>query len=97
VPGRLWCSCEKNKVEEIRATLDMEHRTSFADLRGRLGLLPIVWIGMGLPLLQQLVGINVIFYYVSAIQPDIQYVINPAGTREIDDAFLAGAKIMNQF
>ncbi len=57
----------RHKVEEIRATLDMEHRPSFADLRGRLGLLPIVWIGMGLSLLQQFVGINVIFYYGSAL------------------------------
>jgi porin len=32
-----------------------------------------------------------------AFQPDIQYVIIPAGTREIDDAFLAGARIMIQF
>ncbi len=57
----------RHKVEEIRATLDMEHRPSFADLRGQLGLLPIVWIGMGLSLLQQFVGINVIFYYGSAM------------------------------
>jgi porin len=32
-----------------------------------------------------------------AFTPDIQYVIDPAGTREIDDAFLAGAKITIQF
>jgi porin len=30
-------------------------------------------------------------------QPDIQYVINPAGTKEINDAFLAGAKVTIQF
>jgi len=57
----------RHKVAEIRATLDMEHKPSFADLRGRVGLLPIVWIGMALSLLQQFVGINVIFYYGSAL------------------------------
>ncbi len=52
-----------NKVEEIAVTLDSEHKPTFADLRGRYGLLAIVWVGMGLSVLQQAVGINVIFYY----------------------------------
>ncbi len=56
-----------HKVAEIKASLDLSHRPRFADLRGRLGLLPIVWIGMGLSLLQQFVGINVVFYYGSAL------------------------------
>jgi len=34
---------------------------------GRSGLLPIVWIGVGLSVLQQFVGINVIFYYSSVL------------------------------
>ncbi len=32
-----------------------------------------------------------------AFQPDIQYLIDPAGTKEISNAFLAGAKIAIQF
>jgi porin len=32
-----------------------------------------------------------------AFQPDVQYVANPAGTKEIDDAFLVGAKVTIQF
>ncbi|MEN8213129.1 MAG: sugar porter family MFS transporter [Pseudomonadota bacterium] len=56
-----------HKVDEIRATMDMEHKPNFADLRGRFGLLPIVWIGVLLSLFQQFVGINVVFYYSSAI------------------------------
>jgi sugar porter (SP) family MFS transporter len=55
------------KVEEIAQTVRREHKPSFADLRGRWGLLPIVWIGMGLSLFQQFVGINVIFYYSSTL------------------------------
>ncbi|MEA3275535.1 MAG: carbohydrate porin [Pseudomonadota bacterium] len=31
-----------------------------------------------------------------AFQPDIQYLIDPAGTREISNAFLLGAKIAIQ-
>jgi SP family sugar:H+ symporter-like MFS transporter len=57
----------RHKVGEIRNTLDMAHKPSFADLRGRYGLLAIVWIGMGLSVLQQFVGINVIFYYGTAL------------------------------
>lgn len=57
----------RQKVAEIRATLGGEHKPSFADLRGRYGLQAIVWIGIGVSMLQQLVGINVIFYYGSAM------------------------------
>jgi porin len=32
-----------------------------------------------------------------SIQPDLQYVINPAGTKQIEDAFLIGAKVSIQF
>jgi MFS transporter, SP family, sugar:H+ symporter len=55
------------KVEEISHTVRREHKPTFAELRGRWGLLPIVWIGMGLSLFQQFVGINVIFYYSSTL------------------------------
>ncbi|QRK05151.1 sugar porter family MFS transporter [Archangium violaceum] len=55
------------KVNEIRQTLSAEHSGRFADLRGRLGLLPIVWVGIGLSVFQQFVGINVIFYYSSVL------------------------------
>jgi MFS transporter, SP family, sugar:H+ symporter len=36
-------------------------------LGGRAGLLPIVWIDIGLSAFQQLVGINVIFYYPATL------------------------------
>ena len=39
-----------------------------ADLRAPTGwLLPIVWVGIGLSVFQQFVGINVIFYYSTAL------------------------------
>ncbi len=55
------------KVAEIRETVQAERSPRFSDLRGGFGLLPVVWIGMGLSVLQQFVGINVIFYYGSAL------------------------------
>ncbi|MCP6760194.1 MAG: sugar porter family MFS transporter [Fischerella sp. CENA71] len=56
------------KIEEIRQTVLTERQPQFSDLLGRNGgLLPIVWIGIGLSVLQQFVGINVIFYYSSVL------------------------------
>ncbi len=62
---------EKNlevKIDKIRSTLSRETKPSMKDLRGpALGLLPIVWIGIGLSVFQQFVGINVIFYYSNVL------------------------------
>ena len=53
------------KVSEIQASLATDHRPRFADLLDRSTgrVRTIVWIGIGLAMLQQLVGINVVFYY----------------------------------
>ncbi|HEY9728892.1 MAG TPA: sugar porter family MFS transporter [Chroococcales cyanobacterium] len=57
-----------SKVENIRQTVLTERKPQFSDLLSRRGgLLPIVWIGMALSILQQFVGINVIFYYSSVL------------------------------
>ena len=56
------------KVQGIRQTVLMERKPKFSDLLSRQGgLLPIVWVGMGLSIFQQFVGINVIFYYSSIL------------------------------
>jgi MFS transporter, SP family, sugar:H+ symporter len=58
----------ENKVQEIRETVSRERKPRFSDLLSRQGgLLPIVWVGMGLSVFQQFVGINVIFYYSSVL------------------------------
>ncbi|WP_114521724.1 sugar porter family MFS transporter [Altererythrobacter sp. ZODW24] len=70
VLGRLFG--EENaeaKVEEIRASFAADHRPQLRDIlapsgtRSFLGIRPIVWVGIMLAVFQQLVGINVIFYY----------------------------------
>jgi MFS transporter, SP family, sugar:H+ symporter len=56
------------KLREIQETIAREVKPSMRDLRGpALGLLPIVWVGIGLSVFQQFVGINVIFYYSSVL------------------------------
>lgn len=51
-------------IAAIRATIATDHQPRFADLRAANGKIhPIVWIGGALSVLQQLVGINSIFYY----------------------------------
>ncbi len=57
------------KLEEIRASFGADHRPRLRDIlapagtRGFLGIRSIVWAGLLLAVFQQLVGINVIFYY----------------------------------
>ncbi len=57
------------KLNEIRATFSADHRPRLSDVlapagaRNFLGMRPIVWVGIMLAVFQQLVGINVIFYY----------------------------------
>jgi len=56
------------KLQDIQQSLRAEYRPRLRDLRGpRAGLLPVVWIGIGLSVFQQFVGINVIFYYSSTL------------------------------
>jgi len=56
------------RIAEIEQGLRTDHKPRFADLfQGRAGLLPVVWVGIGLAVFQQLVGINVIFYYSSIL------------------------------
>ncbi|MDP9841181.1 sugar porter family MFS transporter [Streptosporangium lutulentum] len=60
------------RLAEIQESLRSERRPRLRDLRGpRLGLLPIVWIGILLSVFQQLVGINVIFYYSASLWQSI--------------------------
>lgn len=61
-------------VARIRSSIDTEARPTFDDLRGpRLGLRPIVWVGILLAVFQQFVGINVIFYYSDSLWESVGF------------------------
>src|SRR5947207_6814825 len=52
------------KLEEIRATFAADHRPRLSDIMAPGGgVRKVVWAGIMLAVFQQLVGINVIFYY----------------------------------
>ncbi|MER5400204.1 sugar porter family MFS transporter [Streptomyces sp. NPDC002599] len=56
------------RMNEIETAMKGEHKSTFKDLLGGGFLfLPIVWIGIGLSVFQQFVGINVAFYYSSTL------------------------------
>lgn len=57
-------SVARAEIDTIRATFARDTRPRWRDLLGGNGrVLPVVWVGIALSCLQQLVGINVIFYY----------------------------------
>ena len=62
---RLMGSDAQGKLDEIDASLaEAHHRPKLADvLSPKTGFRPIVWVGIGLASFQQLVGINIVFYY----------------------------------
>lgn len=64
----------EHRMSVIERTLDKEHNPRLSDLAGKaFGLKPIVWIGIGLAALQQLVGINVIFYYSNQLWQSVGF------------------------
>ena len=74
VLGTVYTTDQHAKVDEIRSTMDLEHKPSYRSLLGgRFGLLPIVWIGVLLSMFQQFVGINVIFYYSNTIWASVGF------------------------
>ncbi|ANU07329.1 sugar porter family MFS transporter [Paraurantiacibacter namhicola] len=55
----------RRKLGEIEQSLASDHKPRLSDLldRGSGKIRTIVWVGIGLAVFQQLVGINVVFYY----------------------------------
>jgi sugar porter (SP) family MFS transporter len=55
-------------ITRIQETLEREDKPSWKDLRKPTGgIYGIVWVGLGLSVFQQFVGINVIFYYSNVL------------------------------
>src|SRR5690606_30069160 len=71
----------ERKLAEVEASLRVAaHRPRLSDLidreRGRIR--PLVWVGIGLATFQQLVGINVVFYYGAVLWQSVGFSENDA-------------------
>ena len=64
-----------SEIDAIRRTVQTERAPRLADLRreGGRGILPVVWIGVGLSVFQQAVGINSIFYYGAVLWESVGF------------------------
>lgn len=65
-----------NKLREIKRSLAREeHKPRFTDLWDTVTkkVKPIVWVGIGLATFQQLVGINVVFYYGAVLWQSVGF------------------------
>jgi len=65
----------ETKLGEIEASLSADHRPRLSDLihpsSGRIRML--VWVGIGLAVFQQFVGINVVFYYGAVLWQSVGF------------------------
>ena len=63
------------KVDEISRSLLDDHKPRLADVLDRGGVVfkGIVWVGIGLAVFQQLVGINVVFYYGAVLWQSVGF------------------------
>jgi SP family sugar:H+ symporter-like MFS transporter len=71
----------ERKIAEIRASLAADlHKPRLVDLIDKTSgrIRPIVWTGIGLAVFQQLVGINVVFYYGATLWEAVGFSENDA-------------------
>src|ERR1700710_983252 len=67
-------------LTRIQETLEREDKPSWRDMKKPTGgIYGIVWVGLGLSIFQQFVGINVIFYYSNVLWQGVRFVAGQAG------------------
>ena len=73
-------SSARTKIAQIKSSLADDHAPRMSDVmtNGTLKLRPIVWVGIGLAVFQQLVGINVVFYYGAVLWQSVGFTENDA-------------------
>ena len=74
--ARLWPDDDVERaIRDMRSGIETDQQgAQKGALRGnRLGLKPIVWVGIILSVLQQFVGINVIFYYSTTLWKSVGF------------------------
>ncbi len=84
-------------ADEIKSTLTTDHQPRMSDLKdpatGKWRR--IVWVGIGLAVFQQLVGINVVFYYGTMLWQAVGFTEAQAfQTQVINDAVSIGAVLI---
>lgn len=63
-----------HSLTRIEESLRTDRKPRFSDLKGKAaGLKPIVWVGIFLAAFQQLVGINVVFYYSNTLWQSVGF------------------------
>ncbi|MCH4811295.1 sugar porter family MFS transporter [Vreelandella neptunia] len=64
-----------DKIDDINATLAHDHKPQLSDVLNRATgkVHRIVWVGIGLAVFQQLVGINVVFYYGAVLWQSVGF------------------------
>jgi MFS transporter, SP family, sugar:H+ symporter len=84
-------------ADEIKSTLNSDHQPRMADLKNPATgkWRRIVWVGIGLAVFQQLVGINVVFYYGTMLWQAVGFTEAQAfQTQVINDAVSIAACIV---
>ena len=87
------------KVSEIRASLANDHKPRLSDVlatktSGGTVFRSIVWVGIGLAMFQQLVGINVVFYYGAVLWQAVGFTENDALLINVMSGMLSIAAVM---
>lgn len=76
-------------TDRMAATLRTDRSARFQDLLDRRrGLLPVVWVGIGLAALQALVGVDVIFYYSTSLWQSVGFDESAAFTLSVLSSFM---------
>lgn len=87
------------KVAEIKASLANDHKPRLTDVlatksSGGTVFRSIVWVGIGLAMFQQLVGINVVFYYGAVLWQAVGFTENDALLINVMSGMLSIAAVM---
>ena len=84
------------KVDEIARSLRDDHKPRLADVFADRGFIfkSLVWVGIGLAVFQQLVGINVVFYYGAVLWQSVGFTESDALLINVMSGALSIAAVM---
>jgi len=99
---RIATGVENEQIEEVKKSLQGDKKPSIIDIfiDGKKKIHPIIWVGIGLSVFQQFVGINVVFYYGAELwqaagfdESQSLFINLIAGTTNIISTFIAIALV----